>query len=43
MCQIPIKMLKEHATPNSSFTYLKDLFIKRVHKNYLVKDNKLAS
>ena len=27
MCQIPIKMLKQHATSNSSFT-------KRVQKNY---------
>ena len=32
--QIPIKMLKQRATPNSSLhTELKDLFIKRVRKN----------
>ena len=37
MCQIPIKMLKQHAIPNSSLqipnTKLKDLFTKSVQKN----------
>ena len=33
MCQIPIKILKEHAIPNSSIPNLKDLFIKNVQKN----------
>ena len=31
ICQIPIKMLKQEATPNSSLD--KDLFIKNVQKN----------
>ena len=31
MCDIPTKMLKQHAIPNS--TELKDLFIKMVQKN----------
>ena len=33
MCLIPIKMLKQELTPNSSLHNLKDLFIKRVQKN----------
>ena len=33
MCQIPIKMLKQEATPNSSLHNFKYLFIKRVQKN----------
>ena len=32
MCQIPIKMLKQEATQNSSLHNLKILFIKRVEK-----------
>ena len=33
MCLIPIKMLKQELTPNSSLHNLKDLFIKKVQKN----------
>ena len=37
MCQIPTKILKQHAITNSNLHNLKDLFIKRVQKK-LVKD-----
>ena len=35
MCDIPIKMLKQRAIPNS--TELKDLFIKMLQKNQVVE------